>query len=237
MEELRQELQNKEEEAGHLSREVRNLTQAVQHLHQRLAEAQAEQQAAQEKVRSLQNRRAPAGRPGPSGTAPGVDPGRLRQVSLLSRQLNVSSKQLRSSVLQALAPMRSQLGQLGEAVGKLVLLGGQAAGEARQLRALYRREAVERKALYNKLLELQGNIRVFCRCRRSTASSACLETTQEEEEVLLVQKGSRRKFRFDKVYPQSSTQVRTSAHPSARPAADLRSSDLLRRRCLQEPCR
>uniref|UniRef100_A0A668UYQ8 Kinesin-like protein n=1 Tax=Oreochromis aureus TaxID=47969 RepID=A0A668UYQ8_OREAU len=58
--------------------------------------------------------------------------------------------------------------------------------------------------VYNKLLELQGNIRVFCRCRKSSASS-CLEKT-DDQEVVVVQKGSRKKFQFDKVYSPSSTQ-------------------------------
>lgn len=197
---------------------------------------ETDQQAAQEKVRSLQNRRVPALPPAPTSTKPAVEPEQLRQVSRLSHQLNVCSKQLGSSVLQALAHMKNQLRQLQEAVGNLVMVEREAEGEAEQLRSLYRMEAVERKALYNKLLELQGNIRVFCRCRKTTTSSSCLETT-DDQEVLLVQKGSRKKFRFDKVYPQSSTQVRTWADPWGLPAADLCSSDLLRRTCLQEPCR
>lgn len=132
-----------------------------------------------------------------------MEPGQLHQLSCLTRQLNISNKQLGSTVLQALDDMKNQLGQLQEVLGKLVLVEQ----EAEQLRSLYRKEAVERRFLYNKLLELQGNIRVFCRCRRTMASSSCLETTNEEE-VLVVQKGSQKKFRFDKVYGESSTQVR-----------------------------
>lgn len=224
IEELRQKVQSKEKEAdrllqrnGCLSGEVRSLAEVVQHLNQRLAEVEADRQAARERVRSLQNRKAPAVPPAPttsSTTKPTLEAGQLRQLGLLSRQLNISNKQLGSTVVQALAHMKNRLRRLEEAVGKLVLVER----EAEQLRALYRKEAVERKALYNKLLELQGNIRVFCRCRKTSASASCLETT--EEEVLVIQKGSRKKFRFDKVYPQSSTQVRTSADPPDAPAAD-----------------
>uniref|UniRef100_A0A3B3ZDM9 Kinesin-like protein n=1 Tax=Periophthalmus magnuspinnatus TaxID=409849 RepID=A0A3B3ZDM9_9GOBI len=78
-------------------------------------------------------------------------------------------------------------------------------GQVEELRSLYRKEAVERKSLYNKLLELQGNIRVFCRCRKSTKSESCLDSV-DEQEVAVVQKGSRKKFQFDKVYGSNSTQ-------------------------------
>uniref|UniRef100_A0A3Q4BSK3 Kinesin-like protein n=1 Tax=Mola mola TaxID=94237 RepID=A0A3Q4BSK3_MOLML len=90
------------------------------------------------------------------------------------------------------------------------------AKEVEELRSLYRKEAVERKTLFNKLLELQGNIRVFCRCRMTTASSSCLETP-DDQEVVVVQKGNRKKFQFDKIFPQSRTQVRTHLDPSDNP--------------------
>ncbi|XP_022620266.1 kinesin-like protein KIN-14E [Seriola dumerili] len=212
IEDLRLKLQTKEKEvdnlfqrSSYLAREVRYLTDVVQHLNQKLAELEADQQEAREKIRSLLNRRAPAVPPARTVTKPAVDPGQLRQVSGLTRELNVSNKQLRSTVGQAMTDMKNQLEQLKGAVGKLAQVEQEAAGEVEELRSLYRREAVERKSLYNKLLELQGNIRVFCRCRKSPTSSSCLEKT-DDQEVVVVQRGSRRKFHFDKVYPQSSSQ-------------------------------
>lgn len=235
IEELKQKLKSKEKEVdnllqrnSYLSREVRYLTEVIQHLNQRLAEVEADQQAAQEKIRSLLNRRVPAVPPARTITKPTVEPRQLQQTSRLTRELNVSNKQLRSTALQALADMKNQLEQLRGAVGKLTQVEQEAAGEREQLHSLYRKEAVERKALYNKLLELQGNIRVFCRCRKITGSSSCLETT-DEEEVLVVQKGSRKKFQFDKVYSQSSTQVRTFLDPSDPPAATRATNVLLLR--------
>ncbi|XP_039988708.1 kinesin-like protein KIN-14E [Xiphias gladius] len=212
IEDLRQKLQTKEKEVdnlfqsnSYLAREVRYLTDVVQHLNQKLAELEADQQEAREKIRSLLNRRAPAVPPARTITKPAVDPGQLRQVSCLTRELNVSNKHLRSTVRQAMTDMKNQLEQLKGTVGELAQVEQEAAGEVEELRSLYRREVVERKSLYNKLLELQGNIRVFCRCRKSSASSSCLENTDDQEAVV-VQKGSRKKFHFDKVYPQSSTQ-------------------------------
>ncbi len=193
---------------SYLAREVRYLSEVIQHLNQKLAELEADQQEAREKIRSLLNRRAPAVPPAKTVTKPAADPGQLRQVSRLTRELNVSNKQLRSTVGQALTDMKNQLEQLKGAAGKLAQVEQEAAGKVEEMRSLYRKEAVERKSLYNKLLELQGNIRVFCRCRKSSASSSSLEKT-DDQEVVVVQKGSRKKFQFDKVYPQSSTQVMT----------------------------
>nr|XP_046249850.1 kinesin-like protein KIN-14E [Scatophagus argus] len=214
IEDLRKKLQSKAKEAdnlfqrnGYLTREVRYLNDVVQHLNQKLAELEADQQEAREKIRSLLNRRRdpPAVPPAKAINKPAMEPSQLRQVSRLTRELNVSNKQLRSTVYQALTDMKNQLEQLKAAATKWTLVEQEAAGEVEELRSLYRKEAVERKSLYNKLLELQGNIRVFCRCRKTTTSSSCLETI-DDQEVLVVQKGSRKKFQFDKVYHQSSTQ-------------------------------
>ncbi|XP_074490168.1 uncharacterized protein LOC141766895 [Sebastes fasciatus] len=212
IEDLRQKLQTKEKEVdnlfqrnSYLAREVRYLSEVVQHLNQKLAELEADQQEAREKIRSLSNRRAPVVPPVKTITKPTVEPDQLRQVSRLTRELNVSNKQLHSTVSQALTDMKNQLEQLKGAVGTVAQVEQEAAGEVEELRSLYRKEAVERKSLYNKLLELQGNIRVFCRCRMSSASGCCLEKT-DDQEVVVVQKGSRKKFHFDKVYAQSSTQ-------------------------------
>ncbi|XP_049430896.1 uncharacterized protein LOC125887855 [Epinephelus fuscoguttatus] len=212
IEDLRQKLQTKEKEAdnlfqrnSYLAREVRYLSEVVQHLNQKLAELEADQQEAREKIRSLLNRRTPSVPPAKTIPKPSVEPDQLRQVSRLTRELNVSNKQLRSTVGQALTDMKNQLEQLRGAVGKMSQVEQEVAGEVEELRSLYRKEAVERKSLYNKLLELQGNIRVFCRCRKSSASSSCVEKT-DEQEVVVVQKGNKKKFQFDKVFPQSSTQ-------------------------------
>lgn len=258
IEDLRLKLRTKEKEVdslfqrnSYLAREVRYLSDVIQHLNQKLAELEADQQEAREKIRSLLNRRVPAVPPVKTITEHTVEPGQLRQVSRLTRELNVSNKQLRSTVQQALTDMKNQLEQLKGAAGKLPLLEQEAAGEVEELRSLYRKEAVERKSLYNKLLELQGNIRVFCRCRRSDASSSCVEKT-DDQEVVVVQKGSRKKFQFDKVYPQSSTQVRTHLHLSPPPSTTLNRLmgkiitpglappsflPSCRRTCLQELCR
>ncbi|KAM9854855.1 uncharacterized protein ACBR49_003398 [Aulostomus maculatus] len=212
IEDLKQKVQTKEKEVdslfqrnSYLAREVRYLNDVVQHLNQKMAELEADQQVAREKIRSLLSRRAPAVPPTRPTTRPAVDPDQLRQVSRLTRDLSVSSKQLRATVRQALTDMKNQLEQLRACLGKLAQVEQEAAGEVEELRSLYRKEAVERKSLYNKLLELQGNIRVFCRCRKSSTSMLCVEKT-DDQEVLITQRSSKKKFQFDKVFPPSSSQ-------------------------------
>ncbi|XP_054633323.1 uncharacterized protein LOC129181759 [Dunckerocampus dactyliophorus] len=212
IEDLKQQLQAKDKEMDNLfqrnsyqAREAHYLSDVVQHLNHKVAELEADQQEAREKIRSLQSRRAPAAPPARTISKPVVDPERLRQVSRLTRELNVSNKQLGSTVRQTLSDMKNHMQQLKDVLSKMAQVDQEAAVEVEELRSLYRKEAVERRSLYNKLLELQGNIRVFCRCRKSSASSSCLDRT-DDQEVVVVQKSNKKKFHFDKVYAPSSTQ-------------------------------
>lgn len=190
----------------HLARQVENLSEIIQHLNLRLAELEADQEEKEEKIRSLLRGRSQSGPPARSQPQLPLEP--LLTLRRVSRELNVSGKQLRSATKLALSDMRSQLEQLQTVAGRLSQVEQKAQQEAEEVRLLYRKEATERRSLYNRLLELQGNIRVFCRCRRAAGSSSCLEVHQDHQEVALIQKGSRKKFFFDKVYPPNGTQVR-----------------------------
>lgn len=214
IEDLKQKLQTKDKEAqnlfqrnNYLAREAHYLTDMVQHLNQRVAELEADQQEAREKIRAMLKRQSITTPPAMATlNKPTVNQVQLRQVSQLTRDLNVSNKQLHSTVRQALADMQNQLEQLRGAAGKMSQVGQESARAMEELRSLYRKEALERKALYNKLLEHQGNIRVFCRCRGNSAPSTCLEAALDQE-VVVIQKGTKKKFLFDKVYPSSTSQV------------------------------
>lgn len=181
------------------------LSEIIQHLNHKLAELEAEQQEKEEKIRSLLRGRRQTGPP--AGSQPLAPLGPLAKLRHVSHDLNVSGKQLRSATQLALSDMKSQLEQLHTVAGRLSQAELKAQQEAEEVRLLYRKEATERRSLYNRLLELQGNIRVFCRCRRTAGSGSCLEIHQDHQEVVLIQKGSRKKFAFDKVYPTNCTQV------------------------------
>uniref|UniRef100_A0A8C5G8H0 Kinesin-like protein n=1 Tax=Gouania willdenowi TaxID=441366 RepID=A0A8C5G8H0_GOUWI len=172
---LRDKLQKKHKEVdtllqrnSYLLGEVSSSTDAIHSLNRHLAELEADHQEAQEKIRSLRASTVPPTKVVPK---PALDSSRLRQVSGLIRRLNVSNKQLQSTARHALEDMKKQLEQLKLSVEKSGRVQQEQTAELEELRSLYRKEAVQRKSLYNKLQELQGNIRVFCRCRKSSGSN------------------------------------------------------------------
>ncbi|ELT88482.1 hypothetical protein CAPTEDRAFT_157378 [Capitella teleta] len=70
------------------------------------------------------------------------------------------------------------------------------------MKELYQREALQRKLLYNKLQEMRGNIRVFCRCRHDNRVSCSLEFPNDQE----VRLPDGRKMKFDRVFNPHTSQ-------------------------------
>ncbi|XP_030525354.2 kinesin-like protein KIN-14Q isoform X2 [Rhodamnia argentea] len=75
--------------------------------------------------------------------------------------------------------------------------------------------AKQRKELYNKVLELKGNIRVFCRCRPlnveeiATGASVAVDFESSNEGELTIKSNGafRRNFKFDAVFGPQADQV------------------------------
>ncbi|ERN12672.1 kinesin-like protein KIN-14S isoform X1 [Amborella trichopoda] len=78
----------------------------------------------------------------------------------------------------------------------------------------YMEESIERKRLYNQVIELKGNIRVFCRCRplnseeKSSGSPLIVDfdPSQDSELHIVSSDSSRKQFRFDHVFGPHDTQ-------------------------------
>ncbi|KAF8719842.1 hypothetical protein HU200_024600 [Digitaria exilis] len=76
------------------------------------------------------------------------------------------------------------------------------------LKKKYTDECAERKRLYNELIELRGNIRVFCRCRplssneitRGCLSVVEINPSQETELQFVPSEKERKAFKFDHVF-------------------------------------
>ncbi|KAG6599244.1 Kinesin-like protein KIN-14S, partial [Cucurbita argyrosperma subsp. sororia] len=91
-----------------------------------------------------------------------------------------------------------------EVVKTLHLLGT----EHELLKKKYLEESSERKRLYNEVIELKGNIRVFCRCRPlneselESGSTSVIEfdSSQENEIQVLSSDSSKKQFKFDHVF-------------------------------------
>ncbi|XP_022539894.2 uncharacterized protein LOC111195800 [Astyanax mexicanus] len=215
IEELQKKLQSKEKEAedvlqknSSLSQESQHLSDVVQNLTSRVVKLEADKRVAKEKLRSLLSH--PIDPNAKANLTVSVNPQHLQQVRGLTQGLRLSSKKLRSMVYDTLADMQKQLQQFRAETQLMIQRHQQEHRAVQELQALYHKEASERRALHNKLLELQGKIRVFCRCGRqsdSAGSTGCLEVPLDQE-LLLLQKGGKRKFIFDKVFSSNASQAR-----------------------------
>ncbi|KAK7401681.1 hypothetical protein VNO78_13353 [Psophocarpus tetragonolobus] len=83
------------------------------------------------------------------------------------------------------------------------------------LKSKYIEGAKERKELYNKVLELRGNIRVFCRCRplniEETAAGATMaldfESSKDGELTVMSNGAPKKTFKFDAVFGPQAEQA------------------------------
>ncbi|KAG1348189.1 kinesin-like protein KIN-14R [Cocos nucifera] len=84
----------------------------------------------------------------------------------------------------------------------------------KDLKFKYVEEAKERKDLYNKIIELKGNIRVFCRCRPLNAEEIAggasvavdFESAKDGELIVKGHVSSKKVFKFDSVFSPEEDQ-------------------------------
>ncbi|OVA05594.1 Kinesin [Macleaya cordata] len=87
--------------------------------------------------------------------------------------------------------------------------------ENRDLKMKFINGAKERKELYNKVLELKGNIRVFCRCRPLNAEEVAggasmsidFESAKDGELTVLSNGAPKKVFKFDSVFSPQADQA------------------------------
>jgi kinesin family protein C2/C3 len=96
----------------------------------------------------------------------------------------------------------------------LVVASGSLGTEHELLKKKYLAESSERKRLYNEVIELKGNIRVFCRCRPlnqneiSNGSTTVIEfeSSLDNELQVLCSDSSKKQFKFDHVFRPEDNQ-------------------------------
>ncbi|XP_021742486.1 kinesin-like protein KIN-14S [Chenopodium quinoa] len=94
--------------------------------------------------------------------------------------------------------------------------------ESELLKKKYIEEYAERKRLYNEVIELKGNIRVFCRCRplnqdeRASGSTSVVEIppSQDHELNITCADSSKKQFKFDHVFGPQADQEEVFAQTS-----------------------
>ncbi|XP_022155400.1 kinesin-like protein KIN-14U [Momordica charantia] len=82
-------------------------------------------------------------------------------------------------------------------------------GEIEQLRLKLRRSDEKRREALNKILDIKGSIRVFCRVRPFLLTDRrriCDPISLEREKVMVRSLGSRKEFEFDKVFSKEASQ-------------------------------
>lgn len=82
------------------------------------------------------------------------------------------------------------------------------------LKRKYLKESTERRRLYNEMIELKGNIRVFCRCRplnesekaNGSASVINFDSSSDNELQVICSDYSKKQFKFDHVFKPEDNQ-------------------------------
>ncbi|XP_010277818.1 PREDICTED: kinesin-like protein KIN-14G [Nelumbo nucifera] len=134
-----------------------------------------------------------------------------------------------STTLQNLKKERMILSDVVKGISAESLLGSDVLSslqilgtEHETLKKKYLEESSERKRLYNEVIELKGNIRVFCRCRPlnqdeiASGSSSVVEfdPSQETELQIICSDSSRKQFKFDHIFGPKDNQEAVFAQTS-----------------------
>ena len=96
----------------------------------------------------------------------------------------------------------------------MLLFYGTLGTEYELLKKKYLKESSERKRLYNEVIELKGNIRVFCRCRplnqneitNGSTSIVDFDSSQDNELQVICSDSSKKQFKFDHVFRPEDNQ-------------------------------
>ncbi|XP_078679219.1 uncharacterized protein LOC144914875 isoform X1 [Branchiostoma floridae x Branchiostoma belcheri] len=136
---------------------------------------------------------------------PTVDEETLKALNHTALELDKSYRSLKGVVKDGFLDLQDLTKKAISALGQISEMDSSSGAEVEELRVLYRKEALQRKLLYNQLQELRGNIRVFCRCRRDDRVGGYMQFPNDED-IVVPTGGSKKSFSFDKVFSPASTQ-------------------------------
>ncbi|KAL8595184.1 hypothetical protein ACOMHN_013857 [Nucella lapillus] len=142
----------------------------------------------------------------PPTAAEMFDPEQLEALTTSAQSLHKSHALLRMTITSQFDVMKQLIAETAGAVKDIRNSDAGSQQELEEIRALYQREALQRRLLYNQLQELRGNIRVFCRPRKDPRCGSCLKFPSEQDIMVTNAEGSKKTFSFDKVYTTESTQ-------------------------------
>ncbi|GCB74572.1 hypothetical protein scyTo_0003663 [Scyliorhinus torazame] len=212
IDDLQQKLQCSNTAAENLQEKIKELleengrqSEMIQSLNKKMAELEIDRKEALQRVAVLQKTRSKTSNRNRISPAPSLERKKLQEIYKITCELNISSRQLRSVFNFKMVEISQLIKQLVNPVLKLQSMEARSAQEIEDLRSFCKKEALEKKLLRNKLQELCGNIRVFCRCRQDPTARTVLGFPSDGE-ISVNQNGNRKVFSFDRVYPPTTTQ-------------------------------
>ncbi|WVZ91293.1 hypothetical protein U9M48_037483 [Paspalum notatum var. saurae] len=138
----------------------------------------------------------------------------LKELSDKFKVLKSAHQNLRQESLEYKKCMVVDVTQMSTTIQQYVNQYASLEHEFNDLKEKFSEEAKERKDLYNKLIELKGNIRVFCRCRPLNAEEIAegastaidFESAKDGELIVRGHVSSKKVFRFDSVFSPEEDQ-------------------------------
>ncbi|XP_059172548.1 uncharacterized protein LOC131953399 isoform X2 [Physella acuta] len=208
IEELTQKLKKLEMELASEKRAREEAERQLSELEEKYSKISADATSAQRQMEAMQQSRPKTARPKtPVTVAPvGATERDLEELNLQVKNLHKSHVHLKMDVLRNIGSVNAVISEAIRAAADLKKSDVGSKQELEEVRALYQKEALQRRLLYNQLQELRGNIRVFCRPRRDDRAKLCLSFPSDQDIQLTNQDGSKRTFSFDKVYRTDATQ-------------------------------
>ncbi|XP_063783351.1 kinesin-like protein klp-3 [Pseudophryne corroboree] len=199
LQERERELESLRLKCKYLEDEKHHLNHRTKSLHEKVSELQSEHEKYIKEINESMTKNVPV--TNPLQTYSPVNKDILQKLLREARELNVTNEQLRVLATSGLSDLGLCMDRLHGTVNNMQ----SSTKELGEIRALYQRESMERKLLYNQLQELRGNIRVFCRSRLDNGKGEHLEFPSDEE-ILVNQNGNKKRFRFDQVFRPQCTQ-------------------------------
>ncbi|BFZ08123.1 hypothetical protein BsWGS_11162 [Bradybaena similaris] len=177
-------------------------------LEEKFSKISVEASSAQRQMEAMQQSRPKTARTKtPIAVAPeGATIQDLEQLNRKVKNLRKSHVHLKMDVLRNIGSVNSVIKEAIKAAADLKNKGVGSQRELEEIRALYQKESLQRRLLYNQLQELRGNIRVFCRPRRDDRAQSCLKFPSDQDILVTSSEGARKTFTFDKVYTLEVTQ-------------------------------
>ncbi|XP_033745446.1 kinesin-like protein KIN-14E isoform X2 [Pecten maximus] len=140
-----------------------------------------------------------------------VNPDDIEELNDTAKTVRKAHVQLKMEVQRNFESLGGMMAQALKHVKMLKNSGQGQVEELEEVRALYRKEALQRRLLYNQLQELRGNIRVFCRARKDDRVDNCLKFPSDQDIVAIHPQQGKKMFTFDRVFGIDTTQEQVFA--------------------------